>query len=72
MTKGQKFIIVDDYTHNLLQQIVDQKKAGSLADAIKKAASSYLGIRYKSKEELKLEQDLANVTELGKKVTKEE
>lgn len=72
MARGQKAVPIDEYTYGLLQQIVGQGKASNLADAILKSASAYLGIRYKSREERKMEQDLSTVLELGKKATKEE
>ena len=67
MSKGQRYIIVDEYAVGLLQQIVDQGKAGDLSDAVCKSAASYLLIRYKSKQERKLEQELAHIQELGKR-----
>lgn len=70
MAKDQKHIIIDGYTADLLQQIVDQGKAGNVSDAVGKSAASYLGIRYKSKEERKLEQERDRILELGKKATK--
>ncbi len=72
MTKGQKYIIVDSYSHELLQEIIKQGKASDLVSAIGKSAAAYLGITYKSKEERRLEQEAAHVMELGRIVTKEE
>jgi len=72
MSKGQKYIIIDGYANELLQEIIKQGKASNLPEAVEKSAAAYLGIRYKSKEERKLEQDLAHVQELGRMVEKEE
>lgn len=72
MAKGQKYIIVDSYTNDLLQEIVNQGKASSPSEAVAKSVASYLGIRYKSRQERQMEEELSTVLELGKKVTKEE
>lgn len=71
MAKGQKYIIVDDYTLGLLQKIVDQGKAGDLSNAIGKSAAAFIGIPYKSRDERKMEQDLAHVQKLAKMTKKE-
>jgi len=67
-----KVIRVDDYTHELVQEIIKRGLAGNSADAVNKALASYLSIRYKSREERQMEQDLSTVLELGKKAIKEE
>jgi len=67
-----KPIRVDDYTHELIQRVINKGLASNSADAINKALAKYLGIRYKSREERKMEQDLAHVLELSKKASKEE
>jgi hypothetical protein len=72
MAKDQKHIIVSGYTYGLLQQAVDKGNASDIAEAVAKSVSLYLGIRYKPKKELKMEQDLARIQELGKMVKKEE
>lgn len=71
MVKGQKYITIDEYTQGLLRQAVEQGKASDPTDAIRRSISKYLGVPYKSKEELKIEQDLAHVQELAKKARKE-
>ena len=72
MAKGQKYIVVDDYTLGLLQKIVDQGKASNLSNAIGKSAAAFIGVPYKSREERKMEQDLARVIELARLARKEE
>lgn len=72
MAKGQKHIVIDEYTYNLLQRAVSDGRASSVDDAIRRSVSKYLGVPYKSKGHIKIEQDLARVQELAKKVTKEE
>jgi len=72
MAKGQKAVPIDEYVYSLLQRIVDEGKAHNLADAIHKSVTSYLGIRYKSPQERKLEQERDRILELGKKATGEE
>lgn len=67
-----KTIRVDDYTHELVQEIIKRGLAGNSTDAVNKALASYLGIPYKSRDERKMEQDLTEVIELGKKAIKEE
>jgi len=63
---------VDDYTHELVQKIIKKGLASNSADAVNKALAKYLGVPYKSREERKMEQDLARIQELAKKATKEE
>lgn len=70
MAKGQKAVPIDEYIYNLLKQAVDEGRASNLADAIRRSISKYLDVPYKSKEELKAEQDLTRIQELGKKVTR--
>jgi len=72
VAKGQKYIIVDEYTVELLQEVVNQGKASDLSDAVGKSAANYLGIHYKSKEERKMEQDLARVHKLARMARGEE
>ena len=72
MAKGQKAVPIDEHTYNLLQQAVNEGRASNLADAILHGISAYLGIRYKSPQERKMEQDLDYVQGLGKKAIKEE
>jgi len=72
MSKGNKYIVVDEYTVDLLQQVVNQGKASNLSEAVGKSAASYLGIRYKSKEERRLEQDAAHTMEMGRMVNNKE
>lgn len=67
-----KQIRVDDYTHELIQKVIKRGMAGNSTDAVNKALANYLGIRYKSREERKMEQNLTTVMELGKKATKKE
>ena len=71
MAKGHKYIVIDNYTSELLQEIVRQGKANDPSDAVGKSAAVYLGIRYKSREERKLERELAHVQKLGKRATGE-
>lgn len=71
MSKGQRYIIVDEYATALLQQIVDRGDATDLPEAVGISAATHLGIRYKSKQERKLEQDSARVAGSGKQVSKE-
>lgn len=66
MSKGQKHIIIDGYTHDLLQQAVDSGKASDIADAVLHGISDYLCIRYKSSKERKLEQEASRIQKLGK------
>ena len=56
---------IDEYTLSLLQKIIDRKLASTYIDAVKVAAASLLGERVKSREELKLEKDMAFVRSLG-------
>jgi len=72
MAKGQKAVPIDGYTYRLLQQAVNSGRASTLADAIRRSISKYLNVPYKSKEHLRMEQDLAHIQELAKKATKEE
>ncbi len=72
MAKRQRYIIIDNYTNGLLEEIVNQGRASNPADAVGKSAAAYLGIHYKSKEERKLEQDATRIQELGRRATKEE
>jgi len=67
-----KPIRVDDYTHELIQMVINKGLASNSADAINKALAKYLGIRYKSREERKMEQDLDRIQELAKKASKED
>lgn len=67
-----KPIRVDDYTYELVQEVVKRGLASNFTDAVNKALANYLGIHYKPRQERKLEQDLSTVLELGKKATKEE
>lgn len=72
MAKGQRYIIVDEYTEGLLQQIVSQGKASDLPKAVSMAAASYLGVPHKSKQERQMEQELAHIQQLAKMAGKEE
>ena len=72
MAKDQKYIMVDTYTADLLEQVVSKGKAGNIAEAVGKSVADYLGVRYKSREERKLEQERDRILELGKKAAKEE
>jgi len=72
MAKGQKHIVIEQYTYDLLQQAVNKGKASNIDDAVRRSVSKYLGISYKSKEHIKIEQDLDRIQELAKKATKEE
>lgn len=65
-------IRVDDYTHELVREVLRKGLAGNSTDAVDKALANYLGIHYKSREERKMEQDLAHIHELAKRAEKEE
>lgn len=67
-----KPIRVDDYTYELVNEVIKRGLATNFADAINTALANLLGIPYKSREERKLERDLAMVMELSKRATKEE
>lgn len=67
-----KPIRVDDYTYELVQEVIKKGLASNSADAINNALANYLGIHYKSREERRMEQDLARVQQLGKMARKEE
>jgi len=51
----RKVISVEDYTYELLQDIVAKRMASSISEAVKRSAANYLGIEPKSKEQVKLE-----------------
>ncbi|GAI22262.1 unnamed protein product [marine sediment metagenome] len=72
MAKGQKHIIIDEYTYDLLQRAVNEGRGSNIDDAIRRSISKYLGIPYKSKRHIKIEQDLARVQELARLARKEE
>ena len=62
-SSGYKPVQVPEYVYNLLQKVVDERRALNLSDAINHAVSMYLGVPYKPMSQIRAEEDFTRQME---------